>query len=505
MNSVKKAELKLVKKIQKNPTKRDVRRLAKMVSKDNRFRLGARILSQALHDGLMTEREILEDLVMMKDWDSMESALVFCISVAGCWKLNKELANVYADMGQMAKAVNACNAYLFNQDNSNVRAVKAGALANLGNIRGARMIYYDLLDDEEMSDKAFCDLAFIEIRQGNKDLAMDLISNVNTPPLSSTHQWGTIMKMAGRHNEAIKKMRIALKSKMSDNLRKTILFSLGAILDESKRYEEAYKVFEGGNKLYKNTYNSDREIKTLAGMKEIFNKEDFSKALDKSVAIKETTPIFIIGMPRSGTSLTEQILSSHSKIEGKGELECAGKNTFICDSLTELNSNILTDCSLGYLDCAGVKDGYFTDKMPANFAMVGSLALMFPGAKFINVQRDEDDLAVGIWTTDFASPHPYAYNLKDIKAKMKAYQGYVDHWKSIGIEILDVKYEEIVNDTVGTVDRLFDHIGLDVEEQCYSPHDSDRVVKTASWAQVRQPIHSKSIGRAGNYKELFKT
>lgn len=502
-NIVPKAELKLVKKIIRKPNKRDVNRLVAIVAKDGRLSQAVNLLMTAREDGLFTEDEYYQAILKIRKWKSVAEALLFCIK-SGDVKQFKSLACLYADEGKLDQALIACDCYLAKYDTSKIWVVKASVLANLDRKEEARGIYNKFLYDPEVGDKALCDLAFLEMRQGNKELAMELIAKVDTPPIESTHQWGVLMKMDGKHELAINKMWATLKSRMSDTLRKTILFSLGNILNDCGRFDEAYLSFKKGNRLKKAEYDRKREVKTLEGMKRIFNINDFAIAMKVARTDNNiVSPIFIIGMPRSGTSLVEQILSSHSKIKGKGELSCAGENTFICDSLTDLDAEAFDRAWGGYLECAKINSGYFTDKMPANYAMVGSLALMFPNAKFVNVQRNDDDLAVAIWTTDFASPHPYAYALGDIRFKAEAYKQYIDHWRSIGVDILDIKYEDVVTDTENAVNRMFEYIGLDVEEQCYSPHSSKRVVATASWAQVREPIHSKSIGRARNYPQLF--
>lgn len=497
-----KTELKLVKKIIRSPSKRNVNRLVAIVVKDGRLHQAVTLLMTAREDGLFTEDEYYQAILKIRKWKSVAEALLFCIK-SGDIKQFKSLACLYADEGKLDQALIACDCYLDKYDTPKIWVVKASVLANLGRKDEARGVYNRFLYDSEVGDKALCDLAFLEMREGNKALAMELIANVDTPPIESTHQWGVLMKMDGKHELAINKMRATLKSRMSDILRKTILFSLGNILNDCRRFDEAYIAFMKGNKLKKARYDRKKEARTIKGMKEIFDKGYFSEAIKLAPIGKNVGPVFIVGMPRSGTSLVEQILSSHSKIEGKGELSCAGENTFICDSLTEITTDTLIRAGNGYLKCAGVEEGFFTDKMPANFAMIGSLALMFPTAKFINVQRNGDDLAVAVWTTDFANPHPYAYDLEDIRFKTNAYKQYIEHWKAIGVDILDVRYEDVVLDTEKTVDEMFEYIGLDVEEQCYAPHSSKRVVATASWAQVREPIHSKSIGRARNYPRLF--
>lgn len=392
-----KTELKLVKKIIRSPSKRNVNRLVAIVVKDGRLHQAVTLLMTAREDGLFTEDEYYQAILKIRKWKSVAEALLFCVK-SGDIKQFKSLACLYADEGKLDQALIACDCYLDKYDTPKIWAVKASVLANLGRKDEARGVYNRFLYDSEVGDKALCDLAFLEMREGNKALAMELIAKVDTPPIESTHQWGVLMKMDGKHELAINKMRATLKSRMSDTLRKTILFSLGNILNDCRRFAEAYPVFKKGNRLKAAKYDRKREAKTLEGMKRIFNINDFAIAMNVAKTDNNiVSPIFIIGMPRSGTSLVEQILSSHSKIEGKGELSCAGENTFICDSLLDLNTDGLRRSSMGYLACAGVEDGCFTDKMPANYAMIGSLTLMFPNAKFINVQRNDDDLTVAIW------------------------------------------------------------------------------------------------------------
>jgi tetratricopeptide (TPR) repeat protein len=231
-------------------------------------------------------------------------------------------------------------------------------------------------------------------------------------------------------------------------------------------------------------------------------------------------PIFIIGMPRSGTSLCEQILASHGDVVGAGELN---EIQAIARSLPRLAS----DPSAGYPECVRqmgpdsarqASEKYLArlneissttprvvDKHPINFRHLGLVAALFPKAAIIHCRRDPLDTCVSCYAQNFNAPIPWALQLDSLGFYYREYERLMAHWYEIMPgRILDFVYEEVVSDVETSVRRLVDHCGLPWQAQCLEFHQTQRIVRTASHLQVRQPLYSRSVGRWRNYESFLE-
>jgi tetratricopeptide (TPR) repeat protein len=222
-------------------------------------------------------------------------------------------------------------------------------------------------------------------------------------------------------------------------------------------------------------------------------------------------PVFIVGMPRSGTSLIEQILASHPKVFGAGELTAfqdavaglaqpGGASLPFPELLLSLPKQRLRELGSRYL--AAVKAiapaPRVTDKMPGNFRFVGLIHLALPNARIIHAQRDPVDTCLSCFAIQFtAGGSEYSYELGELGRCYRAYQALMTHWRNVlpvGV-MLDVQYEDVVDDLEGQARRIVAHCGLDWDERCLAFPSTQRAVRTASAAQVRRPIYRSSIGR----------
>ena len=228
-------------------------------------------------------------------------------------------------------------------------------------------------------------------------------------------------------------------------------------------------------------------------------------------------PVFILGMPRSGTSLVEQILAGHPQVHGAGELELMG--TLIraacgpdardssaypecLDSLTTQRCDELAGQYLSHLESLNQTATFVTDKLPVNFARLGLIALLFPGCRVIHCVRDPLDTCVSCYLSDFAFGNEFTHDLVSLGTYYRGYQTLMAHWKhALGLPILDVQYEQVVADLEGQTRRLIEFLGLPFDPRCLSFHESKRYVATLSKQQVRQPIYASSIGRWRNYQK----
>ncbi|RFU44555.1 tetratricopeptide repeat-containing sulfotransferase family protein [Paraburkholderia sp. DHOC27] len=228
-------------------------------------------------------------------------------------------------------------------------------------------------------------------------------------------------------------------------------------------------------------------------------------------------PIFIVGMPRSGTTLIEQILSSHPQVTGAGELaalrltvESAGAFPASLRSLTrESASVLLPKMGQDYLKrVAPLAQGrpYLVDKMPGNFLYAGLIPLILPGARIIHSRRDAVDTCLSCYTKLFGGSQPFAYDLAELGIFYRLYERMMDHWRKVlpADSLIEVDYEAVVDDIETEARRMIEFLGLPWDDACLEFHKNRRVVRTASVNQVRQPIYKSSKGRWTAYASYLE-
>jgi len=226
-------------------------------------------------------------------------------------------------------------------------------------------------------------------------------------------------------------------------------------------------------------------------------------------------PIFILGMMRSGSTLIEQILASHAKVAGGGELtafiEGAGRaegDLPYPEFVPELDKAALKTRAARYLEAvekAAPKAERVTDKMPSNFLWAGLIHLVFPNAVILHTVRDPLDTCVSCFSKLFLEDHPHTYDLAELGRFYKRYEKLMAHWHKVLPKgrILDVRYEDVVADLEGQTRRILKHCGLPFDKKCLAFHANTRPIRTASVAQVRQPLYGNAVGRARAYDEFL--
>jgi Sulfotransferase family len=232
------------------------------------------------------------------------------------------------------------------------------------------------------------------------------------------------------------------------------------------------------------------------------------------------TPIFVIGMPRSGTTLVEQILASHPAVHGAGELktlndvvhsvrDAAGNALPYPESVPALDGAALRQIGRHYLAevmklaPAGKR---VTDKMPSNYYLVGLIHLALPNAKIVHCMRDPIDTCVSCFSKLFTGEQVHTYDLVELGRYYRRYERLMAHWRRVLPKgrILDMCYEDVVADLEAQARRLIDHCELPWDDRCLDFHKTDRPVRTASATQVRRPIYNSAIGRWRVYQEELK-
>lgn len=285
-------------------------------------------------------------------------------------------------------------------------------------------------------------------------------------------------------------------------------FALGKAREDLGRYDEAFSAYAEGNRLQHalRPYDESQADKILERVMTTFTQAFFEahKAPQKS----EKTPIFIVGMPRSGTTLLEQILASHPAIYGAGELmdlnqiitSASRSNHPFPDFVPGLTAQEFTQLGAEYIEKVWhlAPDAQcITDKMPANFFYIGMIRLMLPNAKIIHAMRDPMDSCFSNYARLFNDTMEFAYDLGTLGRYYARYITLMQHWHKVLPQgsILDLRYEDMVADTEGQARRILDYVDLPWDENCLNFHQNKRHVKTASVAQVRRPIYKTSVAR----------
>jgi hypothetical protein len=298
-------------------------------------------------------------------------------------------------------------------------------------------------------------------------------------------------------------------------------FGLAQVLDARGSYDEAVEHLRLANAFHLagwrrrgHAYDATAHSRFVDQMVAAFSQAFFERA--RPWGVDSDRPVFIVGLPRSGTTLIEQVLASHSQVFGAGELRLAradftaladdGKEGRAFDGLTRLDAVRVQDLAAKHLDALQALDATarrVVDKMPDNYLYLGLLTVLFPKAKFIHCRRDLRDVAVSCWMTNFRHIR-WASDADDIAFRFRDYQRAMDHWRRVlPVPLLEVDYEETVADLEGVARRLVSWCDLDWEAVCLAFHEGKRQVRTASVTQVRQPIYKRSVARWKHYESAL--
>jgi tetratricopeptide (TPR) repeat protein len=291
--------------------------------------------------------------------------------------------------------------------------------------------------------------------------------------------------------------------------------ALGLEFEGRKKYDRAFEFIDRGNKLrreqefYDRVENEEMVDRSIEAFTQQFL-EDNTGHGDPDPA-----PIFIVGLPRSGSTLIEQILSSHSMVDGTHELrdlaltirsdrKMSGPGARYPTSVANIDEDGFKALGSEYIERTRRHRGdrpFFTDKNPNNHVHVGFLHLILPNAKIINARRHPLDSCFGSYKQLFAEGQPFSYDLVELGEHYLQYQRLMDHWHEVlPGKVLDVQYEEVVADLEGQVRRILEYCELEWEETCLRFHETSRPVKSASSEQVRQPIYSGAVNTWRHYE-----
>ncbi|OSM01622.1 tetratricopeptide repeat-containing sulfotransferase family protein [Magnetofaba australis] len=316
--------------------------------------------------------------------------------------------------------------------------------------------------------------------------------------------------VAPEHRSALE--RLAARPEGVDDAAMRAGFGLAALLEAEGDYGAAFAALSRANARMRASYTYDvaDDVAQHAALMAATPSLDG----DPQSGVDDATPIFILGMPRSGTSLVEQILASHSHVAGGGERNDLRRVVLggwdargwrFPDGMQTLSNADVTRMAQEYLQrlrevASPQQARRITDKMPANYLFIGLIRRMLPNARIIHCVRDPRDVALSIFKTWFSGELPYAYDLAELGRYFAAYERLMAHWKALAPEaIYRVRYETLVAQPEAEIRQLLDFCGLPFEQACVDFHRSKRVVRTASLAQVRQPIYGGAVARWKRY------
>jgi len=296
-----------------------------------------------------------------------------------------------------------------------------------------------------------------------------------------------------------------------------LCFALGKALEDRGEHAESFTYYSRGNALKKegSTYSAAAQERAVRRQKEICTPEFF--AARRGWGCPDGSPIFVLGLPRAGSTLIEQILASHSQVEGTMELAhiprivgSLGSGEKFGDIhypgvLRDLSAERCREFGEQYIrDTRVYRAGgkpHFIDKMPNNFRNIALIQLILPNARIIDARRDAMDCCFSNFKQLYANGHPFAYDLEDIGRYYRSYADLMDHWdRVLPGRILRVQHEDVLADLEGSVRRILDHCGLPFEEACVQFHRTERRVHTASAEQVRRPINRDGVDQWRPYE-----
>ncbi len=396
-------------------------------------------------------------------------------------------------------------------------------LNNLGNLKSflnlnkEAIIYFEKII--KINDKLFepyYNLAINYEALGDFDKSSECLSKILELNSKFTHadRMLSIMTKYTINHPHYEDMKNKLEKKELSELQKSHLyFAMGKYFEDVKDFKKSFINYSYGNEIIKKftKYKIEEDINEFAKIKNFdYRNLDIT---NKNISRKL---IFIVGMPRSGTSLVEQILSSHQEVFGGGELsflEKEVKKIFLRfqnkDGFNENNiQDLILSCRNKYLEKISNYDNSsktFTDKAPLNFRFIGFIKYLFPDAKIINCNRNPMDISWSNFKNYFSNSMPFTNNLEDIGHFYKLYENLIVFLKKKFPKIIyDIEYSKLVENPKHEIKELLNFCELKWDDNCLKHHENDRAIKTASSTQARKPIYKTAIKSSDRYKDYLK-
>lgn len=420
-------------------------------------------------------------------------------------ELNMTLANACLRAARFERAAAAYDAAL------KLRPGMAEALCGLGEALGALDRHEEATAKFEQALKLAPNVAIIHYNYGSALTFLGRLDEarrayetaVRLEPWVPSYRYALMALKEGTNDDSDLK---ALESMAASAARYPVPeqaelhIALAQAYDGRGRHREAFEHLRAGNAIKRTLvgYDEAKELARFRRAAEVFTRAFL--AAHEGEGDPDSRPVFIVGMPRSGTSLVEQILASHPAVFGAGEQsilqDVAGP-----DFSSGADWRALGEAYAARLQALAPAAARITDKMPGNFIYTGLIHLALPNARIVHVRRDPHDTCLSCYSKLFSGTVNYAYDLAELGRYYRAYEALMAHWRDVLPQsvLLEVSYEALVAGLEPEARRLIAHCGLDWDARCLEFHKTRRTVRTASAIQVRRPLYKDAIGRAQPY------
>ncbi len=441
----------------------------------------------------------------------------------------REYAEVLVELHKYTEARRQLEQLLAEEpDNRLFKQLYAASAAGLGEHRRAIDLYRELLTGGAADAELHLSIAHAQKTLGRRLDAIDSYHRAaGCRPDYGDAYWSLANLKTYRFSAAeqalLRKAEAAPGTAAVDRCH--LCFALGKALEDEGDFAGAFRCYEKGNALKRSEsrYRADIVETNTRQQIEVCTTDFFASR--RGWGTPEPDPIFIVGLPRSGSTLIEQILASHSRVEGTQELAnvqqivaaLRGRDPDLNHSrypriLAQLQAGDFATLGRQYLDGArvyrGAKGGtvpFFIDKMPNNFRHLGLIHLMLPNARIIDARREPMACCFSNFKQLFAQGQEFTYSFEDIARYYRTYLELMRHWDDVlPGKILRVHHEDVVGDIGGSVGRILDFCGLEFEPQCVDFHKTERSIRTASSEQVRQPLYREGIDQWRNFEPYLE-
>jgi len=434
-----------------------------------------------------------------------------------------QLAEIYDGKGNRKLAKEYLNdAFQRSPNDWHCQNLMAAILLKQGAFDEAEHYYTLARESQPDNPLAISGLADILYARGEYQHAHELLSlfmdKHHEPHPSISKSFLKVASKVGQEALAITQTEALLNNPtlaLRDGTTISLYGDLARLYDRRGDYKKAFEYMHHHNQMAGSHWNEQQTKSEIEFTKKHYNQALLSQPINTLPT--QPTPIFIVGFPRSGTTLVEQIISSHPEVCGAGELTAMSHiNNYLINGANsdELYNNFISSLAqndkareqliIHYLQDVQsqttLSKAIYTDKMPSNFLHLGLIRLLFPSAPIIHCRRDPLDCCVSNYFQQFSEAHSYSNDLKNLAKYYNLYLEMMDHWSACNINLLNIDYEALVANQEQVSRGIIEHCQLNWDDNCLNFHEQSRFVGTASAEQVTQSIYSHSVGRWKNYQ-----
>jgi tetratricopeptide (TPR) repeat protein len=405
-------------------------------------------------------------------------------------------------------------------NNPNFLTLKASILARIGEHGEAIRIYEKVLKDYPNQARAQMSYGHTLKTVGRLEEAIAAYRKcISLSPEVGEAYWSLAnLKFFDFSDEDIANMREQVTTEGGDaDDQAHLAFALGKALEDRGEFDESFRFYRRGNAIRRVEHRHNPQVNVLEAVRQVRTLDEAFFRQREGWGCPAPDPIFIVGLPRAGSTLLEQILASHSQVEGTSELQdiigisrkLGGKSRKnpsgdYPENLVDLTPSQARELGEGYLESTRIQRSdtpFFIDKMPNNFRHVGLIHLILPNSKIIDARRHPMGGCFSAYKQLFAHGQRFSYSLEHMGKYYRDYVRLMDHWDAVlPGRVHRVQYEEMVADTEAQIRALLEYCGLEFEEQCLRFYETERAVRTPSSEQVRRPIYKDSTEQWRNYE-----